>query len=198
MVEITAEEGSSSFRSSPGPKMLVTPPKDDLLLIGDRHDSASDDECHSGTRRGLDKLMDSHNKQVVVPKSSSDIHMEIPTLADTLSCTHLRRLFFASFLEYRLGDGETKLWNSLCKFHSDFSSLTDMEVSQRQNDIRDSAMKVLSDNPNLPFHDDLVKVITDSVYEISSRFFVDVETKLYGPFYADYESFLAKNQWVRY
>jgi len=202
----------TSYRASTNSiGVVVTSPKEDLLLSKSPHDSSgnsavSDDEDRSSSsgisastsRNNLDKLMDAHALPIVVPRNVPDVHMEVPTLLDTLSCTHLRRLFYSIFLEYRLGDGEKKLWNALCKFHSDFSSLTDAEVFRRQKDIREAALKVLQENPEIPDNQSLVKAINDSTYNVSSRFFFDAEVKLYGTFHNNYESFLAKNQWVRY
>jgi len=76
--------------------------------------------------------------------------------------------------------------------------LTDVEVSQRQKDIHDAAMKILEEYPSLPCHDELLKTINNSSCYISARFFFDAEVKLYGSFHGNYQSFLAKNQWVRY
>jgi len=132
-----------------------------------------------------------------VPKSVPLFRLEIPSLSDTLTSAHLRRLFFSTFLELRLGDDEKKLWTALSKFQSDFAALTDAEVAQRQKDIRDAAMKVLSENAQIPDHDALVKIIKDSKYNISSKFFLDAEVKLYQNFHNYFQSFLANNQWVK-
>jgi len=132
-----------------------------------------------------------------VNKSIPVFRMEVPTVVDTLTSAHLRRLFFATFLDFRLGDDEKALWNSLSKFQADFVAFTDAAVVEHQSSIREAAMKVLDDNPSIPNHDELVSVIKESKYNITSRFFFDAETKLYGAFHNSYQSFLVNNQWVR-
>jgi len=132
-----------------------------------------------------------------LPKSIPTFHMEIPTLTETLTSSHLRRLFFSTFLEFRLGDDERKLWDSLTKFQADFGSLTDVEVAQHQKDIRGAAQKILTEYPLIPNHDILVKAIKDSSFHASSRFFLDAEVKLYAIFHNSYQSYLSNNQWVR-
>jgi len=131
-----------------------------------------------------------------VPKSYPKFMLEVPTFPETFASTHLRRLFYGSFLEMRLGDEEKKLWNVLCKFHADFACLTDAEVTSRQSDIIDAAMNVLDQFPQLPGHDEMVTSLKEKRYTVSSRFFFDAEAKLYGQFHANYQSFLSNNKWV--
>jgi len=188
---------SISFQVKPGaPRVPFTLGKDDSSLSrdtsssGDFHSSRSDGEGIPGTL--LPAMPNS------VPKSIPDYRMEIPTIHDTLACTLLRRMFYGSFLEYRLIEDEKNVWNALCKFHADFSSLTDAEVVQRQKDIRSAAMKVLEENPTIPFHDEMTKTLSEEGGFVTARFFFEAEVRLYSGFHNGYQTFLTKNQWVRY
>jgi len=156
--------------------------------------STDDDNSNDGspTATGSFRLPSS------VPRNVPAFYMEIPSLKETLTSSNLRRLFFATFLEFRLSDDEKKVWSELSKFQADFGSLTDAEFAKCQKEIRAAAIKVLEGNPDIPDHDALLKVLRDSSsYPVSSRFFMDAETKLYGKFHDAYQSFLANNQWLR-
>jgi len=121
-----------------------------------------------------------HHMPSSVPKSVPSFMLEVPTFPETFASTHLRRLFYGSYLEVRLGDDEKAVWDALCKFHADFACLTDAEVTARQKDIIDAASKLLEKFPDLPNHDALVTALKDHHYTVSSRFFFDAESKLYG------------------
>ena len=133
-----------------------------------------------------------------VQKSIPVFNMEVPTMPETLGSSHLRRLFYATFLELRLGDDEKIVWKALCHFQDSFACLTDPEIAQRQGDIRAAAKKVLDENPSIPNRDELMKALNESSYPVSSRFFFNAEAKLYGHFHESYQSFLLNNHWVRH
>ena len=132
-----------------------------------------------------------------VAKSVPTIALEVPTLQETLCSTHLRRLFFATFLDLRLGDDEKAVWAALCRFHASFVCLTDAEVASRQGDIRAAAQKVLDEvGDRLPEHDTLAQCVADPRFVLTARFFCNAECKLYTQFHNSYQSFLLTNHWV--
>ena len=132
-----------------------------------------------------------------VARSVPTFALEVPTLQETLCSTHLRRLFYATFLDLRLGDDERALWHALCRFHASFVCLTDAEVASRQADIRAAAQKVLDEyGERLPEHDTLAQCVADPRFVLTARFFCNAECKLYTNFHNSYQSFLLTNHWV--
>jgi len=164
----------------------------------DSASACSEDEKYSSPSSTGGEPLKTIRLPSTVPKNVPVFNLEIPSLVETLTSSHLRRLFFSSFLEFRLGDDEKALWNELSKFQEAFASLTDEEVASRQKDICEAAKKVLTENPRIPDHDDLVKTLDQSLHPVSSRFFLNAEVKLYELFHNSYQSFLANNNWVRH
>lgn len=132
-----------------------------------------------------------------VARSVPTIALEVPTLQETLCSTHLRRLFYTTFLDLRLGDDERAVWTALSRFHASFVCLTDAEVASRQGDIRAAAQKVLDEcGDRLPEHDTLAQCVADPRFVLTARFFCNAECKLYTRFHNSYQSFLLTNHWV--
>jgi len=176
------------------------------LLCKPRDTSVSDDESlytSHASSSGNSSSNQTPNPQPIsfrlpskVLKNAPKFTLEVPTLVETLSSTHLRRLFYGTFLEFRLGDEEKKLWNALCKFHATYATLTDAEVTSRQKEICEAAMKLMTDFPQIPSRDGLMKNIAESRYTATCHFFYEAESRLYSSFYSNYQSFLVNNHWV--
>jgi len=182
----------------------ATPSSSETLLCKPRDPATVDDEgCYSqhssllGSPPSTSASAPSFNVRLPnsVNKSMPKFILEVPTIQETLASTHLRRLFFGTFLEMRLGDEEKTQWNALCKFHADTVCLSDAELTSKQKSICESAMKLLDSYPQLPLHDELVKSIKESSYVVTSHFFFEAESKLYSQFHNNYQSFLLNNRW---
>jgi len=180
--------------SSDEPTSAHSPPLK-VLLPRSGSDSGSK---HSHSRSGSDsdtlvvkKPEDLQSKSVT--KTVPVFNMEIPTLSDTLVCARLRRHFYTTFLESRLGNDEKKLWTALSEFQEAYQSLSDEEVCQRQKDIRDAAMTILKNNSSIPDRDNLMDIIEKEKYNVSSKFFLGVEMKIYQDLHKSYQSFLESN-----
>jgi len=132
-----------------------------------------------------------------ISKSVPIFRLEIPGVVDTLTSTVLRRLFYVTFLEYRFGDAEKKLYNALSKFQADYVAYSDSDVVQHQKEIREAASKILEEYADIPDREILQTVISDGKVIITSKFFLDSEVKLYNLFHNHFQSFLANNQWIQ-
>jgi len=181
----------ASIGSSSSPVSKEPTGSNEILLCKSRDNAISDDEMGPSHHSGINLRLPNS-----VVKSMPKFVLEVPTIQETLASTHLRRMFYGTFLEMRLGDEEKVLWNDFCKFHKDFVCWTDAELTSRQKEICDAAMKLLDEHPQIPLHDDLVKSIKESRYTVTSHFFFEAENKLYGQFHAYYQSFLLNNRWV--
>jgi len=200
-----SSSGTLSAPHSPGTKLIVTEPKEEGLpvvkLEVSTGSSAPDDDSESSASSSNSSTEQRRSRSFRVPgslaKSVPVFRMEVPTICETLTSAHLRRLFYSTFLEFRLGNDEKELWATLSKFQATYLSLTDEDIAQRQKDIRDAAMTILKNNPRIPDHDNLIAVIEKGEYSISSKFFLDAEMKMYEAFHNSYQSFLSNNQWVQ-
>jgi len=166
----------------------------EALLCKSREPAVSDDESFypPSTSSSSSNIRLPSSVAKSIPKFS----LEVPTLAETLASTHLRRMFFATFLDFRLGDDEKMLWNALSKFHADYVCWTDAELSTRQKEISHAAMKILEEYTRIPDRDNLMKCINESLFNVTSHFFYEAECKLYSQFHSSYQSFLVNNRWV--
>jgi len=189
----TAHKSSaSSSQSVVGLKLELGPPRAESLSPKKQSDDAEP----------LLASSESHKTPIRLPnyvqKSLPVFYMEIPSINETLVSSHLRRLFYGTFLEPRLGDEEKTLWNTLCKFQESFVGMSDPEIAEHQKDIREAAKKILDENTYLPQRDTLLLDLEKSKYPVSSKFFFNSEIELYGRFHQNYQSYLLNNHWVQH
>jgi len=205
--EATEKHGFSLFSrkkkapvAQPSKNVLVMPPKENSSSSLNSTQQAAVSSSRSRSSASLADVGDSALSDLSDIDDSSvasgSLMPHVPTLAETLSSTFLRKILLTSYLETHLPDDEMDLWKKFSEFLEKYQPLSDSDLESSQDEMRAAALEIIDKNESFMKKGYFLRSQIEKKGLITSAFFREEETNLIRRFYAGYESMLQQKGWL--